>query len=206
MEIRPNPSENPMDPGPDLEAHHHDHTGHRWLDILLGVCAMVVSVVSLFVALHHGETMEKMVEASTWPYVDFSRSSSTPDAQPRADLMMTNSGVGPARLETVEVFYKGQSLASREALIEAVVGGDVPVKSVNSIVADRVLPAGGKIVFLSAVPDGSPGFSALRSRLDDISARICFCSVLEECWRRDSRQPKPEKLKACPKPAVAYAN
>lgn len=193
-----------VDAGPEIEAHHHGHTGHRWLDILLGVCAMVVSVVSLFVALHHGETMEKMVEASTWPYVDFSRSQADADAHPRADLVVTNSGVGPARLETLEIFHKGRPIASQEALIQAVVGRTDQVTIVKSVATDRVLPAGGKIAFLSAVPDGSPGFSTLRSGLRDISARVCFCSVLDACWLRDSRQPKPEKVKACPKPALPY--
>lgn len=192
-----------VDAGPEIEAHPHGHTGHRWLDILLGVSAMIVSVVSLVVALHHGDTMEKMVEASTWPYVGFSRSGADAEAHPRADLVMTNSGVGPARLETVEVFYKDQPIGSRDALVRAA-AGDAPVATIKSTVADQVLPAGGKIVFMSAVPDGSPGFSAFRSNLQAFSARVCFCSVLEECWRRDSRKPKPEKVKACPTPAVAY--
>jgi hypothetical protein len=58
--------------------HHPAHTGHRWLDILLGLGAMFVSVVSLVVAVEHGQTMErmadantKMVEANSWPFISF---------------------------------------------------------------------------------------------------------------------------------------
>jgi hypothetical protein len=44
--------------------HHPAHSGHRWLDISLGLSAMFVSVISLVVAVEHGRTMERMVEAN----------------------------------------------------------------------------------------------------------------------------------------------
>jgi hypothetical protein len=49
------------------EAHHAHpgHSGHRWLDIVLAVSAMFVSVVSLFGAVEHGRTMERMAEGNT---------------------------------------------------------------------------------------------------------------------------------------------
>jgi len=49
-------------------------TGHRWIDISAAGCALVVSITSLFVAIHHGQSMERMaeanarlVEANSWP-------------------------------------------------------------------------------------------------------------------------------------------
>jgi hypothetical protein len=59
------------------ESHTHaelHHTGHRWLDISVAACAIVVSVTSLVVAIMHGRTMERMAEANarlvsanSWP-------------------------------------------------------------------------------------------------------------------------------------------
>ena len=194
-----------VDAGPEIEAHHHGHTGHRWLDILLGLSAMVVSVVSLFVGLHHGETMEKMVEASTWPYVDLHFSNAAPDGSPRAVLTVGNSGVGPARIETVEVFHKGKPVAVRQALVQAMTGG-ATAGVLTSTIGDRVMSANQTIDFLTMSPDLAPPetFSRFRDGLSDVSVRFCYCSVLEACWLRDSRQPKPEKVKVCPKPAVPY--
>jgi hypothetical protein len=63
---------------PEAPHHHASHTGHRWLDITLGLSAMFVSVVTLFVAIEHGRTMERMaeanrqmVEANSWQFIDF---------------------------------------------------------------------------------------------------------------------------------------
>jgi hypothetical protein len=51
------------------------HTGHCWLDIVLGLSAMFLSVVSLVVAVEHPRTMERMADANTrmldansWPF------------------------------------------------------------------------------------------------------------------------------------------
>ena len=195
-----------MDTGPEIEAHHHGHTGHRWLDIVLGLSAMIVSVVSLLVALHHGQTMEKMVEASTWPYLELSFSNAEPDGRPRASLEVINSGVGPARIETAEMFFKDKPMASRRALVQAMTGSE-QMNVINSTIGDRVLRAGDSIPALLTRPDmaASPAyFSHFQSSLPDVSARLCYCSVLDQCWVRDSRLPKPEKVKTCPKPAVAY--
>src|SRR5580704_7329630 len=63
---------------PEAPHSHPSHTGHRWLDIVLGLSAMFVSVVSLVVAVEHGRTMERMADANTrmvdansWPFVEF---------------------------------------------------------------------------------------------------------------------------------------
>jgi hypothetical protein len=195
-----------VDAGPEIEAHHHGHTGHRWLDIVLGVSAMVISVASLFLAIHHGQTMEKMVEASTWPYVETSFSNATVEGQPRAVLEVINSGVGPARIETAEMFFQGKAMPTRQALVKAMTGSE-QMNVINSTVSDRVLRAGDKIPALLTQPDmaASPAFfQHFQENLSQVSSRLCYCSVLDQCWLRDSRQAKPEKVKACPKPAVPY--
>jgi hypothetical protein len=45
------------------ESHHRHHphgTGVRWLDIILGVAATSVSLVSLWLGLHSAHSMEKL--------------------------------------------------------------------------------------------------------------------------------------------------
>jgi hypothetical protein len=52
--------------GPEVEPHHH-HTGHSRLDMIFGALAVVLSGVSVFIAIHHGQTMERLVAANSWP-------------------------------------------------------------------------------------------------------------------------------------------
>ena len=51
----------------EVHAHPHHQTGNRWLDMLLAGSALLVSCVSLFVAVEHGHTMQKLVEANSSP-------------------------------------------------------------------------------------------------------------------------------------------
>jgi hypothetical protein len=103
---------------PEAPHNHPSHTGHRWLDISLGLCAMFVSVVSLVVAVEHGRTMQRMADANArmvdenaWPFVEFSDHNA--DEQGNADirLVLTNEGIGPARIETFELWLDGKPMS-----------------------------------------------------------------------------------------------
>jgi hypothetical protein len=43
---------------PDTETPAHpQRSGHRWVDLVLAASAMLVSIVSLAIAIRHGQTM-----------------------------------------------------------------------------------------------------------------------------------------------------
>ena len=199
-----------MDPGPDVETHHHHHSGHRWLDMVLALSAILISGVSLYVAVQHGKTMEKMVEANTWPYVEFGASNGTPTGEHQVSLVVQNSGVGPARVDTLELAYDGKPMGSVSELLKACcVRPEEPrARFQMSTVSGRVMPAKEVTTLLQ---EGARQMTpAQLQRLDDalpkITTRICYCSVLDACWTRDSAARAPVKVKACPEPKVAFAN
>jgi hypothetical protein len=92
-------------------------TGHRWVDLSAAVCALVISLTSLWVAVRHGHTMERMadanarlVSANSYPLLQHYQSNAADLRAPDytggmrvASLNVTNSGVGPAKVETLEV-------------------------------------------------------------------------------------------------------
>src|ERR1700748_1188714 len=96
---------------PEVEHHTHHHpTGHRRLDRPLPICALFVSVVSLILAIIHGQAMERMadanaklVEANSWPFLEYS-TGDIDDNKPEIEMRIGNVGVGPAKVQSVEVF------------------------------------------------------------------------------------------------------
>ena len=44
-------------------------TGHRASDLAIGLAALLISLTSLAVAIHHGKTQERLVAAIAWPYL-----------------------------------------------------------------------------------------------------------------------------------------
>src|SRR5580698_5527213 len=107
--------------GPEVEQAHH-HTGRQWLDLVLGVSAVSISFISLFLAIHNGEAMERLVQANSWPSVQVTFSTLNQDATPHIHFDIANKGVGPARIESLDVTYNGAHLGDGRAVLNAMLG------------------------------------------------------------------------------------
>src|SRR5947209_7983490 len=127
---------------PEAPHHHPGHTGHRWFDIALGLSAMFVSVVTLVVAIEHGCTMERMadanprmVEANSWPFIEFSSHNLNEKGAAEVRLVLTNEGVGPARIETFELWWRGKSMSSPTQLLTACCAPDSGSEQGNPVIS-----------------------------------------------------------------------
>jgi hypothetical protein len=215
---------------PEASHHHPSHTGHRRLDIVLGLSAMFVSLISLVVAVEHGRTMERMadanarmVDATSWPFIEFGDHNADEQGNSAFRLELTNDGIGPARIETFELWWDGKPISWGGALVQACctttpTETDEVKASIMSgaIAAPRILRAGEHVDFFTVA--GGPANTDLLSKLDGerskITTRICYCSVFDQCWIQVSGRgvlrddPKkvihPDRVAICPAPAVPY--
>jgi hypothetical protein len=208
-----------LDQLPEVDHAHGAHahgTGHKWLDIIVAVSAIFISVVSLVVSIEHGRTMakmvdqnEKMVEASTMPVlVQDSTFNSDPTDPKKAKIkvVVKNSGIGPAMIDRFEVTYKGRSYdASQSSLVEilkACCAQSLPKTEVTllmsaSSVTGTVLPARESITMLSIAPQTKELFEALQGAQSDLKFNACYCSVLNECWVTDFTNQRPKPVAEC---------
>jgi hypothetical protein len=199
-----------LGPGPDVEHHHHHHTGHRWLDITLGVSAVFISLMSLLLAIQHGRAMERMVEMSSWPYVVVQDSTARPDGSPRILLNIINSGVGPAKVESIEVFYNGEAQTDPNSLVRSMLKISDPNREMNileSDAVDSVLPARDSRDLMDVLLSkySTDEYQVLRKAMGKVTYRVCYCSVFDECSVVDSRKDgKAERIKACPVPKTMF--
>ena len=213
---------------PEAPHHHASHTGHRWFDIALGLSAIFVSVVTLVVAIGHGRTMERMadanmrmVEANSWPFVDFSTHNLSDKGTAEVRLVLTNQGIGPARIETFELWWRGKSMSSPFQLLKACCTPDPgrqqgePVFGLD-LASPRILRAGEHVDFLSLgfTDTSREMFSKFNAERDYIRTRVCYCSVFDECWIKEgaticyrkvkAKLIRPEHVKTCPNPGAPY--
>jgi len=198
--------------GPEVEPHHH-HTGHSKVDLILGCTAVFLSCVSVFIAIRHGDTMERLVAANTWPNLDYSTSNEDPEKSVEAiTLDVRNTGVGPARIETFEVFYKGRPMPNAPALARACcitpadIAAHAKISFATSLVMNEVLPARENISFIR-MPKTTVAadiWDVLNKERFNISVRACYCSVFDECWISNLQTMRPTVVKACPTPKVPF--
>ena len=80
-------------------------TGHRLMDISIALSAILISVISLTVAIHHGRVQERLVAANSWPFLTARTSNDFGGDRQYFSLSIINSGVGPAVLKRLIVRY-----------------------------------------------------------------------------------------------------
>jgi hypothetical protein len=188
----------------ETESVHRHPTGHSWLDLVLGVSAIAVSVISLILGIHNGRAMERVVEANSWPFVETFFSTSNPDSTPHAQLIIANKGVGPATIESMDVIVDGKAVASPRALLNSLlkrVTTPGHPRVLQSDVVHTVVAAREQMSFVdfSPVSDYTPEeYAVIADRLSKVRIVTCYCSVFEECWVTDTYQQRPSKVKRCP--------
>jgi len=201
------------------EPHHHlepRETGHRWFDIAITLCVLALSVSSLVVAVIHSITLEKMVhaneqlvDANSWPFIAYD----THDGLPPGDTIgmeLDNVGVGPAKIETVELKWNGVAQRSVLDFLQACCGFRPEVgKSLSyAVVSKRVLRPGDKNMFLlfprtKIDEDAWKRLNVARiSR--SLSLNVCWCSVFDQCWAEDVVRSSlhPAQVEKCVAPRV----
>lgn len=185
-------------------------TGRWRIDLILALTAIFLSVISLYVAVENATTQRQMLAASTWPMVGIGLNNNAND---KGDIVLSvgNSGVGPAKLQSFEVFYKGRPVSTGIALLQRCCGLSTNRKALGaavtghmfaSVVDGIVLKAGDDVPFLTVRPD--PANPALAQRLvaslSDLTFRGCYCSVLDECWVSNLSSTRVTKVRECPVP------
>ena len=204
----------------DIEAHagHHPHkTHHQWVDMVVAFSALFISLVSLGVAILHGRTMENMakanarlVSANSWPFLSYSAGWETLDGGLFAHMRVVNQGVGPAKIESVELVWKGTAYRTDQEFLKACCGFDPAAKlSGSDLLSSEVVRAGERVPFLEFKQSDNPAvFSALQKAAlsHDLQLRVCYCSIFDECWQSDltTLSLKPTPVQACVQPKIPF--
>lgn len=201
-------------PGSMPEAGHvhapHGHgSGIPWLDIIVTVSLVFISVLSLVVSIEHGRTMEKMVDqnqkmvvASTLPLLTMGVYVDGTKGVDKIRFSVENDGVGPAIIERFEIRYKGVA-QSTDTLFKSCcapfLDKDGLFQGGYAHISGSILPAREQKDLITIKPKGSDNRLSLafeKAMNNDMSIHACYCSVLDECWETNfdsSKRPTPVK-------------
>jgi hypothetical protein len=205
----------------DVETHAESHahkTGHKWIDLTVAFSALFLSVVSLGIAIVHGRTMEKMAEANarlvaanSWPFLSYGAGTNTTNGVAKIHMQVFNAGVGPAKVESAELIWKGVAYGRDEDFLKACCDFDpksgTPFDS--DLLSNEVLRAGVNVRFLEFAQSANPAvFTALQRAMvsRDLQLHVCYCSIFDECWKSDltTLSLKPEPVQSCVQPKVPF--
>lgn len=201
----------------------------HWAESALAIGAVIIAAASLWVAVDAERTNRELVTSASWPFVQFYDSYTPAGVEPRVlTFMVSNAGIGPAKLESFELFWKGRPQQSPWRLLQACCAqGNTTAGQPGNIEAIRhidgldnfsvtgiVLRAGEKIPILTFTRSANNAalWDALESQFTgNLRVQYCYCSAFDECWVNSAlvggmRNLNPRKVSSCPRPKVAYNN
>ena len=191
-------------------------TGRRHFDAIVSTTAIFISAVSLYVAIEHGKTERDLVAANVWPFPRAILSNGY-DEKGSTAIGVSNGGVGPAKIRSFEVYYRGEPVRSGLDLLRRCCGlgaGADAVKAAfpngtySSVVDETVLRPGEDNPVFRVPKVGTTSGVAERfsqiSTLQRITFRVCYCSVLDQCWISDLRSTSTRPVNQCAAPQHPY--
>lgn len=202
-------NEPPIHVGPDGVEAEPRRTGSRWVDLVMAGSAILISVISLAIALANTRIQEKMVAAASWPVLI--AESGNRDEKTGADVIAVvvhNDGAGPALLKSITAIYKGKRYRSVYPMLVDCCGwkyvnNDAEAKLyqvTTSRLGKSVIPAGGERLLVMA--PRTEANKVIWKQLDkerfSFKFDACYCSVLGECWRSDLQGGEPKAARQCP--------
>ena len=193
---------------PEHEVHHpHGHrTGHRLLDLAVPVSALLISVISLIIGIHHGRTMQEMaqansrlVQANSWPLLQYATGNANDSGDPEITMKIVNSGVGPAKLMSLEIFQGEQRLRAPRDLVHALDPTNPRPMLSLGLTLPMVLRAGTDVLVVGMKREGNEAlWDKLNKERFHLRFRACYCSVFDECWVSDLLTVSPQPIEQCP--------
>jgi hypothetical protein len=193
--------------------------------MVVAFSALLISTVSIFVAQQSNQSMERLVRAGSWPFLQLASGNASDDGARELAFGVENVGTGPARVYTYTVEVDGETLPSTghmltnvlraccdEAFRAAVAeSSEIEVfgSEMSSPVAQRFLAPNAAIIAMRW--PRTEQNAAVWAALDQARQRgrivtsICYCSVFDECWVARSNAFPPEEITSCEQPAQSSA-
>ncbi|MEZ5997094.1 MAG: hypothetical protein R3B98_00170 [Hyphomonas sp.] len=168
-------------------------------EMLIAVCAVITSVVALFVAWDQGRVMRAQQHGSVYPLIQMDGFVATSPERASIGLRISNSGVGPAIIESVRMLKDGKPLDDlnqyRDSLPEKY---DLSWAGLTG----RALAPGAEITPLdiswTREDITSEQLAAVSSQWGGLVMEICYCSVFDRCWRaQDLGTSRAKRVKRC---------
>ncbi len=170
-------------------------------NLLLAAPAMLISAAVAYFAFEQAEATKKMQIGSVWPNVAYDFSNIGDAGEREISMLVTNRGVGPARIAAMQVSYGGKAYPDIRSLMKACcVDGNGNIGVIVQNVNGEVIAPGDEIDFVQLTPalSGERTYERFGKLRADLRVRICYCSVFEDCWIEDSRASAARPVAQCP--------
>jgi hypothetical protein len=166
----------------------------EWVITLVTV---VTSIAALALGAYTALLQRRHDSASVWPHLEFG----IIFAQQTSGMQVSNSGVGPAIVQSVAVSVDGHLVRSWPEVFKLVLDSSTTRYS-SSSVSDRVIRAGETVNWFQLPTDILP--HDIQARMARVAIEVCYASVYDEHWTvadaHAGQHTVWRNVKRCPNP------
>lgn len=190
------------------------------VNLLIAICAILVSAASFYATFLQADSAEKQVRAMTLPLLHFDHNNYNEERnQVAIDFTLKNSGVGPAIVHTMELVYEDKHYPDVTSFFKACCTAEYEEyekQMANQSPSDIVLALeeGGLLTdsFTDIILAGQSDYlfmqlydgvysSVFWDKLDQqrwkLSLNICYCTLLDDCFETEGGSVITE-VNSCP--------
>ena len=171
------------------------------LEILIAVCALLMSTLATAASWWQSRVVATQLSSQVWPYVAIA----TTEGPGGLELDMSNDGLGPAVIRSLQLVVDGKPYPTFLAAERALLGPHAPAPrgSFASIGEGSVIRLGGAVTLFKI--QNQALVRAILPQAQRIDLRVCYCSILGDCWLRSIRgATEPVRVGACPVDGAAH--
>jgi hypothetical protein len=168
-------------------------------DLVIAVCALLVSALATGASWWQSRVVAQQLSSQVWPYLTIS---TTYDPQYVA-VEIDNDGLGPAIIRSTVLSIDGKPYANPALAFGRVF--TTPKRGtygaqISGLSPGSVIRAGGSArLFRITAPWAARQFAAA-SGAGRFDVRLCYCSLLGNCWVISAKQQTddPQGVRECP--------
>ncbi|MEM9000633.1 MAG: hypothetical protein AAGB24_10255 [Bacteroidota bacterium] len=180
-------------------------TGKINTDRILGISAMVISVLTLVIFIYQTNIMRIQSKLSVKPRLSFSTSSYSTDSLVRIEGLVYNKGLGPAIVDSIYIAYRNHRY---EMDMDEFIKNEMPIlEKYGELIRNSTLGPGntflpGEEITIYSYQFHPENFDSILRYLDIRSTenlpfqfKVIYTSIYEdEHWLVSSESDDPEKL------------
>lgn len=166
---------------------------------LLSLAGAAIAIVALYAALVESGEVRRQTAAAVWPFVQVRVVDFDDGEGAGFRLDLGNAGVGPARVRTLRLDLQGQAMADWDTVVGAL-GQPGNGAYQRDFIGNRVLSPGETVQVFGTTDPALARAMQAAVRDPGTGLEYCYCSIFDDCFLADSRQPEadPRPVERCP--------
>jgi hypothetical protein len=152
--------------------------------------AILISAVACGASLYQLRMASTLISAQTWPYVTIAWTY----LNEQSGIVVQNDGLGPALIRDVGLKLDGRPQHDVVSALRQIVKGSTGNVGADALMRGVVIRPGNSANLI--LVKGAVWDTQMRSAKPRITVEMCYCSILERCWKAKLNEI-PAEVRSC---------